>query len=153
MSPSSKSISRLISFSAVVFPAPEGPTSMQISPAGIVKERSSTAGDSRPGYCLVTESKTISAPPPCVASRRSDGPSSWAVFSVVTERRSPERGPDVNALVLAEGAQSAHEHLGAEAGGAVDVGGVALDEMRRHLEPHADAGHGEHLDVDRRDVA
>src|SRR3954465_9130539 len=61
MSPESSSISRLTSFIAVVFPAPEGPTRMQISPAGIVKERSSTAALSVPAYLLVAWSKTISA--------------------------------------------------------------------------------------------
>src|SRR5438105_3285009 len=39
ISPCSKSISRLTSFIAVVLPAPEGPTSTQISPAGIVAGR------------------------------------------------------------------------------------------------------------------
>ncbi len=37
-------ISRLIIFMAVVLPPPEGPMSTQISPAGIVSERSSIAG-------------------------------------------------------------------------------------------------------------
>src|SRR3954449_10048650 len=61
MSPESSSISRLTSFIAVVFPAPDGPTRMQISPDGTVSERSSTAALSVPAYRLVARSKTISA--------------------------------------------------------------------------------------------
>src|SRR5207253_11133325 len=61
MSPWSKSISRLTSFIAVVFPAPDGPTSTQISPAGTTSERCSTAAARRPGYRFVTSLKTISA--------------------------------------------------------------------------------------------
>ncbi len=49
MSPSSKSISRLTSFIAVVLPAPDGPTSTQISPAGTTNDRSLTAAALRPG--------------------------------------------------------------------------------------------------------
>src|SRR5438034_4246544 len=64
MSPSEMSISRLTIFIAVVLPPPEGPTSTQISPAGTTSERSSTAGAARPGYRLVTWSKTISAAAP-----------------------------------------------------------------------------------------
>ena len=44
MSPSVIEISRLIIFMAVVLPPPEGPISTQISPAGMVRERSSIAG-------------------------------------------------------------------------------------------------------------
>ena len=44
MSPSVIEISRLTIFIAVVLPPPEGPTSTQISPAGIVSESSVTAG-------------------------------------------------------------------------------------------------------------
>ena len=39
MSPLVSSISRFTSFSAVVLPPPEGPTSTQISPAGTVSDR------------------------------------------------------------------------------------------------------------------
>ena len=49
MSPSVIEISRLTIFIAVVLPPPDGPTSTQISPAGIVSESSSTAGCGRPG--------------------------------------------------------------------------------------------------------
>ncbi len=61
MSPPESSIRRLTSFSAVVLPPPEGPTSTQISPAGTVSERWSTAGSARPAYCFVASSKTSSA--------------------------------------------------------------------------------------------
>jgi hypothetical protein len=44
MSPSVIEINRLIIFIAVVFPPPEGPITTQISPAGIVSERSLIAG-------------------------------------------------------------------------------------------------------------
>ena len=49
MSPSSKSIRRLTIFMAVVLPAPDGPTSTQMSPAGTASERFETAADVRPG--------------------------------------------------------------------------------------------------------
>jgi hypothetical protein len=39
---------------AVVLPQPEGPTSTQISPAGTVSERLSTATSVVPGYRFVT---------------------------------------------------------------------------------------------------
>src|SRR4051812_33484816 len=48
MSPSVRVISRLTSFMAVVLPPPEGPISTQISPAGIRRLRSSTAGGAHP---------------------------------------------------------------------------------------------------------
>ena len=48
MSPLESAISRLTSFSAVVLPPPDGPTSTQISPAGTVSERWSTAASPRP---------------------------------------------------------------------------------------------------------
>ena len=49
MSPDVRSISRLTSFIAVVFPLPDGPMRTQISPAGISSVRSETAGVRRPG--------------------------------------------------------------------------------------------------------
>jgi hypothetical protein len=49
MSPDVMSIRRLTIFIAVVLPPPDGPTRTQISPAGIVNVRSSTAGSARPG--------------------------------------------------------------------------------------------------------
>jgi hypothetical protein len=49
ISPESNGISRLIIFSAVVLPPPDGPTSTQNVPAGISSVRSSSAGCSRPG--------------------------------------------------------------------------------------------------------
>src|SRR5687767_2679022 len=61
MSPEVIEISRLIIFMAVVLPPPDGPMSTQISPAGIVSERSSMAGRELPSYTLVTRSSTISA--------------------------------------------------------------------------------------------
>ena len=61
MSPLVSGISRLTSLSAVVLPPPDGPTRTQISPAGTVSERRSTAGRGRPGYCFVASSKTSSA--------------------------------------------------------------------------------------------
>ena len=47
ISPESNGISRLIIFSAVVLPPPDGPTSTQNVPAGISSDRSSSAGCSR----------------------------------------------------------------------------------------------------------
>ena len=44
MSPSVIEISRLIIFIAVVLPPPDGPMRTQISPAGMVSDRSSIAG-------------------------------------------------------------------------------------------------------------
>ena len=44
MSPSVIEISRLIIFIAVVLPPPEGPMRTQISPDGMVSDRSSIAG-------------------------------------------------------------------------------------------------------------
>src|SRR3954447_26564175 len=61
MSPSVIEIRRLTIFIAVVLPPPDGPTSTQISPAGIVIESSLTASCGRPGYRFVARSKTISA--------------------------------------------------------------------------------------------
>ena len=51
MRPDVGSISRLIILSVVVLPQPDGPTSTQISPAGISSESSCTA-TCRSGYCL-----------------------------------------------------------------------------------------------------
>ncbi len=61
MSPLVSEMSRLTSRSAVVLPPPDGPTSTQISPAGTVSDRRSTAAPSRPGYSFVASSKTSSA--------------------------------------------------------------------------------------------
>jgi hypothetical protein len=75
MSPSLMSINRLTIFMAVVFPAPDGPTRQQMSPAGIVSDRSLIAGPARPGYRFVTWSKTISAAAPLtVRSLQVSGP-------------------------------------------------------------------------------
>jgi len=49
MSPSVIEIRRFTIFIAVVLPAPDGPTSTQMSPAGIVKDSSLTAGCGLPG--------------------------------------------------------------------------------------------------------
>jgi len=49
MLPSVGSISRLIIFSVVVLPQPDGPTNMTIFPAGISSVRPSTAGFFWPG--------------------------------------------------------------------------------------------------------
>jgi len=49
ISPSSKSINLLTSFSAVVLPPPDGPTSTQNVPAGMVKVSSWSAASARPG--------------------------------------------------------------------------------------------------------
>ena len=56
------SISRLIIFSEVVLPQPEGPTNITISPAGMTRLSPSTAAACWPAYCLVTLSSRISAP-------------------------------------------------------------------------------------------
>ncbi len=56
------SISRLITFIVVVFPQPEGPTNMTISPAPISKVTLSTAGVERTPYRLVTPSSRIRSP-------------------------------------------------------------------------------------------
>ena len=47
--PSVGSISRLIIFSVVVFPQPDGPTSITISPVGTSRSRALTAGSAVPG--------------------------------------------------------------------------------------------------------
>ena len=49
MSPSVMSMSRLTIFIAVVLPPPDGPTSTHRSPAGMTRDRESTAGSDRPG--------------------------------------------------------------------------------------------------------
>jgi hypothetical protein len=54
MSPSVIEIRRLTIRIAVLFPPPDGPMSTQISPAGIVIERSSTAGRGEFPYRFVT---------------------------------------------------------------------------------------------------
>src|SRR6188768_3346613 len=56
------SISRLIIFSDVVLPQPEGPTNITISPAGMTRLSPSTAAECWPTYFLVTFSRRISAP-------------------------------------------------------------------------------------------
>ena len=48
------SIIRLISRSVVLLPQPDGPTSTRISPFGMLRSRSATAGMSEPGYTLPT---------------------------------------------------------------------------------------------------
>ena len=52
MSPSSNGISRLTSLSAVVLPPPDGPTSTQNVPAGIVSESSLERGAVAAGVAL-----------------------------------------------------------------------------------------------------
>ena len=49
MSPLLMGIKRFTILSAVVLPPPEGPIRTQISPAGIVRERSWIAATARPG--------------------------------------------------------------------------------------------------------
>ena len=56
------SISRLIIFSEVVLPHPDGPTNITISPAGMVRLSPSTAAVRWPAYRLLTFSRRISAP-------------------------------------------------------------------------------------------
>src|SRR5680860_747994 len=56
------SISRLIIFSEVVLPQPDGPTNITISPAGMTRLSPSTAAACPPAYLLVTFSSRISAP-------------------------------------------------------------------------------------------
>src|SRR4051795_2672694 len=152
MSPCSKSISRLITFNAVVLPAPDGPTSMQISPAPMLSDRLSTAGCCWPAYRFVTESKTISAAPP-LAPERADGPSSWAVSGLVTEASSREPIQMLTVLGFAERPDAAHEHARAEARGALDIGWVAVDHVRRHLESDGDRGSGQVLEVELGQIA
>ena len=50
---------RLISFIVVVFPQPDGPTKITISPSGISRDSASTAGSAWPGNCLVSLSRRI----------------------------------------------------------------------------------------------
>ena len=63
MRPLVGSISRLTIFMLVVLPQPDGPTRTQISPAGTVSVRLSTAGGaSGPPYRFVTCSNATTAP-------------------------------------------------------------------------------------------
>src|SRR3954468_15762424 len=106
MSPLVMSIMRFTIRMAVVLPQPEGPTSTQISPAGTVSERSSTAAASWPGNVLVTFLGSRPA-----ACWRVAGPSDWAVSGLVTGRSPPELGRNVNraaGLVVAERLHPAH---------------------------------------------
>src|SRR3954466_12992815 len=61
MSPELISTVRLTIRIAVVLPHPEGPTSTQISPAGTVSERWSTAFSRAPAYRLTTSRNSSSA--------------------------------------------------------------------------------------------
>ena len=69
------SIRRLIIFSVVVLPQPDGPTNITVEPAGISRVRWSTAGLAREPYCLVTPSSRIGTP---VTSERASGAVFWA---------------------------------------------------------------------------
>src|SRR5437879_8723005 len=84
IAPDVGSMSRLIIRMVVVLPQPDGPTNTTISPAGMVVEKSSTAGSCCPGYRLVTASSTISAP--C------RGSSDWGVAVDVSVTDSPRCG-------------------------------------------------------------
>src|ERR1051325_7288130 len=53
------SISRLIIFSVVVFPQPDGPTSATISPSATSNDRSPTAGRDELGKTFVTPCREI----------------------------------------------------------------------------------------------
>ena len=59
MRPEVGSIIRLISRSVVLLPQPDGPTSTRISPLGMLRSRSATAGTSEPGYTLPTPWSSI----------------------------------------------------------------------------------------------
>src|SRR5690606_25585712 len=56
------SIRRLIIFSVVVLPQPEGPTNITMEPAGISRVRPPTADFFCPGQVVVTSSSMIEAP-------------------------------------------------------------------------------------------
>src|SRR3954468_8114896 len=62
IAPDVGSMSRLIIFSDVVLPHPEGPTNMTISPAGMTRLSPSTAATGWPAYFLLTFSSRIAAP-------------------------------------------------------------------------------------------
>src|SRR4051795_7262023 len=87
--PSVGSISRLIIFIVVVLPHPDGPTSITISPAGMVRSTWSTAGAFCRGYRLVTPSRTICSP--CPEPR--PGPLDSGPAMVVSDTDTP-RGRD-----------------------------------------------------------
>src|SRR3954469_16547918 len=129
MSPPSKSIRRLIIFSAVVLPPPEGPTSMQISPAPTRRQSSLTAGWAWPGYVFVARSKTISAavPPP-------SAPLIGAILPL-WKRRNP-----------------AHEQAGAEPRRGVDVGRLAVHQVSGELEAGPEHRGGEICEIDVREL-
>src|SRR5690606_32923761 len=60
--PAVGSISRLIIFSRVDFPQPEGPTRITVSPSRMSMVTLSTAGSALPGYRLVSPSSSMVAP-------------------------------------------------------------------------------------------
>src|SRR3954449_11348932 len=86
--PSVGSISRLIIFIVVVFPHPDGPTSITISPAGMVRSTWSTAGAFCRGYRLVHPSRTICSP--CPEPR--PGPLVSVLAIVVSDTDTPRGG-------------------------------------------------------------
>src|ERR1700756_1756315 len=102
MSPLVSAIRRLTRRRAVVFPPPDGPTSTQISPAGTVSERWSTAWSDRPAYCFVASSKTSSAARPGMTAN-------YRITGVLRDRSFADlaRDLDVDALVV-ERDQVAH---------------------------------------------
>src|SRR2546423_571544 len=136
MSPSVMSIMRLTIRMAVVLPHPEGPTRTQISPAGTVRDRWSTALRSAPGYRLT-------------ASRNS----SSAGSKTRNPRRSQSRGRSgLGVGGVLEGVVERLERVEAEGRGDEPVGEPGVLGQQRAVEIRADHGAPPHALVPRRAV-
>src|SRR4051794_28437619 len=90
MRPAVGSISRLIIFSVVVLPHPEGPISMTISPSGMAMSSWLTAGVSLPGYVFSTPSRTIMSDFPV------PGSGTMTVWSAVSDTDPPGDGQSLD---------------------------------------------------------